>query len=121
LGKSTRVNIQKEFHDVVKALAADTVDLFDDDQRKRICKALAKGNYTDVAEQVLASCMLQPRFDNNAIVDAFERGPHGLEVLGYDAVHIDKVISLSAAWTDIQTAMMVLPSLTWPKGIKFGA
>ncbi len=114
----TEVDLLREFHNAVKALAVDTVEVFKDN--KRVRKMLKKGNYDDVVEYVFSLCILQPEFDNDSILDASEEGVEGLQALAVDAAYIDMLLSLSVAWTEVNAAMTVMPSLTWPKGIKFG-
>lgn len=101
----------------MKALAVDTIEVFKDDGRVR--KLLRKGKYAEVAEHVFATSVLQPDFDADAVLDAADEGEVGLMALAVDAAYADQVAGLDESWLEIQATMAVLPSLTWPKGIKF--
>lgn len=103
--------IEAEFHAAVKAVVADTLDLFKDD--KRVRRFIRKGQYSLLSDYVMIKEAEFPEIDCTDVL-AEANYPDGMQQLLIDASFEMKLFELNQEWMALRTTASRLPSLTWP-------
>jgi hypothetical protein len=112
MAKTKPVNkIEAEFHAAVKAVVADTLDLFKDD--KYVRRLIRKGHYGLLGDHIMVQEAGFPEIDCTDVL-AEADSPDGMQQLLIDASFELKLFELNQAWMALCTTANRLPSLTWP-------